>query len=436
MMNCNQQPEQIEQTAQTGQIVLQLKREELIRALQLIVNLSERKQQIPILTYLLVQVAGTRITLTASDLEMEISSFIESNDENLWSEQPLAFTMPGRKMLDICRLLTSNSLVKLTIDPTNSQLQVASLESRFTLPILPSEQFPLIKVTHPAFAVNGINLSSTQFRNLLLKTMFTIPLQDVRHYLTGLLLDFNTDQLQVIATDGHRLAAARTSLTTAVVQAKQLIVPRKTVVELSRILATNGGNSGSNNGDNGNSGDNNSDETPASQSSIPSGYDDNDELLTINYSAQYIQVTHSRFQLTSKLIEGHYPSWQRIIPKKGEIRIELPTEPLLRALQRVHLLVNEMFHSVILTFVDGWLKLDSNNPGQEARDRLPIAYHEAPLAIMLNIDYLRDILKVVTQDSLIIYLHRELGGIVLEEKNAPAGNLFVIMPIKKNTPVE
>ena len=368
-----------------------IRREELIKALQLIVSLSERKQMLPILSHVLVRVDNTRITFTASDSEIEVSSYLDCHAPAFWSKTPFAFTMPGKKVLDICRTLTENSKVELTV--TQNLLHIISCESHFTLSVLSNSDFPLIDTEQASFQ---IELEYNEFRRLLNKVAFTVPQQDVRYYLTGVLLDFDTNYLQAIATDGHRLSAARIKLMQAVAENRQIIVPRRTVMELLRILS-----------------------------------DNDEDTLALSCNQQYFKVMHPRFQLISKLIDGRFPNWKRIIPKKGEVVVRLTTEDFARSLQRVYLLINEVFRSVVLTFTPGWLQLASNNPGQEARDRLPLAYQGKSLTVVLNIEYLRDILKVVTTSEIILYLKHELSGIIIEEKDADEGNLYVVMPIKQ-----
>lgn len=366
-----------------------IQREEIVKALQLIVNLAERKQLVQVLSHVLVRVEGSRITFTASDSEIEVSSYIDSQD--VWSDAPFTFAMPGKKVLDICRTLADGSMVELT--RTDASLYIASDESNFTLPVLSADDFPLINTEQASFQVA---LEYNELKRLLSKVAFTVPLQDIRHYLTGVLLDFEGEKLQAIATDGHRLAAARAQLAQPVPENRQVIVPRRTVMELLRVLVEN-----------------------------------SDSMLTVSCNYQYFRVMHPRFQLISKLIEGRFPNWKRIIPKKGEIVVRLKTEDFARSVQRVNLLINEVFHSVVLTFMPGWLQLSSNNPGQEARDRLPLDYQGESFTILLNIEYLRDILKVVTASEIVMFLRREIGGIIIEEKNAGEGNLYVVMPIKQ-----
>lgn len=364
-------------------------RDDLIKALQLIVNLAERKQLAPILALVLVQINGQRITFTASDSEIEISSYIDSLTP--WTKEPCSFTMPGKKILDLCRTFVEGSMV--TISEDKGILHLSSQESNFNFPILAADDFPLINAEQPPFQSQ---VEEKEFKRLIDKTAFNVPFQDIRHYLTGLLLDFSEQYVQAVATDGHRLAAARARLTQPTKESRQLIVPRRTIMELVRML-------------------NNEEEG----------------LLTISCNYQYIRIASARFQLTSKLIDGHFPNWKRIIPKKGEVVISVDAEKLSRSVQRINLLINEVFRSVSLTFADDWLQLDSNNPGQEAKDRVPISFKGETLTVLLNIEYLRELLKVVTAPEIIIYLQREIGGIVIEEKGASEGNLFVIMPIKQ-----
>lgn len=324
-----------------------IQREQLLGLLQHVIGVVERRQTLPILSNVLFETANGRLTLTATDLEVELSAFGE-----LDVEDGVRTTLPGRKLLDILRALPEGSEITISIDGPRAQISCG--RSRFALATLPADEMPNLE---DFSAEAELRLPQRDLRLLIERTHFAMAQQDVRYYLNGLLLEMGEDRLRAVATDGHRLALydipADTGSSTA---GRQVIVPRKGVQELMRLLA------------------------------------DDETGVTMQLSDNHIRIDPGGIRFTSKLIDGRFPDYQRAIPREGEKVLVADRQLLRSALSRTAILANEN-RGVRLQLENWLLRLQANNPEQEeAVEEVEVNYEGGALEIGFNVGYLLDAL--------------------------------------------
>ncbi len=367
---------------------ISIKREDLLKPLQLVTGVVERKQTKPILSHLLLTAEDKLLTFIGTDMEVELHGLIHLEHA---IKTPTQITLPGKKFLDICRSLPEESIVELTED--NGRITVTCGRSRFVMASLPAKEFPRSPEQTP---VMQFEIQQENLRTLIEKTSFAIPQQDVRQYLNGLLFEIKDGSIQALATDGHRLAVH--SIPAPIVDSSfaQIIIPRKGVFELLRLL------------------------------------ENSNEEVALSFNSNLIQIKWKNFVLISKLISSKFPNYNKIIPKKGENRIEINCNELKAALTRVNILSNELFRSVHFKLHPDLLVLTTNNPEQEeALEELPIDYKGENLDIIFNIGYFLDILNVVKTEKISFFFNQGDGGVVLEDSDGKPNCLYVLMPIRQ-----
>ena len=364
-------------------------REELLKPLQMIMGVVERKQILPILSNVLLEIKGDTISLTGTDLEVELVGHLPFNNP---SNTQGKLTLPGRKLMDIFKALPENSSVEILEE--KGRAIILSGRSRFTLATLPAEDFPNVEQS-----TSDIQFSIKQslLHSLIQHCAFSMAQQDVRYYLNGLLLEITADHLRVVATDGHRLAAATLSHTAFSTDKKtQVIIPRKGVVELLRMI-------------------NSQDDTPVS----------------IEISQNNIQAKTNGYEITSKLIEGRFPEYDRVIPKKTDKEIILEKGYFKDALNRVAILCNEKFRGVRFEFRDNLLRILANNPEQElAEEELKIDYQFEPLDIGFNVAYLIEIINALQGDTVTLKFSNTNNSLVVDELEGNIISIYVVMPMR------
>lgn len=365
-----------------------INRESLLKPLQLVAGVVERKQAVTILSHVLLSVYNKQLQLVGTDVELEMQGFSDFDGK---VETEGAVTLPGKKFLEICRALPEQS--ELEIIEENNRIIVSSGRSRFNLVTLPCSEFPRFK--EEAYLVE-ISIKNKELKSLLEKTAFAIPQQDIRQYLNGLLFEIKDGSIQVIATDGHRLAMNSIEAPVVDNSFAQIIIPRKGVFELMRLV------------------------------------DDSDDELLIRLNNNHISVKGDEFCLLSNLISGKFPNYNKIIPKYGDKRLEFPRNDLKQVLTRVSVLTNEVFRSVSFQLRPGILCLMATNPEQEeAVEELPIDYQGENIDAVFNIGYLLDVLNCMTTELVCIFLRDNDGGIIMEEVNGKSNCLYVVMPIRQ-----
>lgn len=359
-------------------------REPLNAALSKVGGIIERRQTIPILSNLLMILADSRLEIVGTDLEIEVRTSLEVSGEGEGE-----FTISARKLMDICRSLPDGA--EIVIDVEDGRASVRSGRGRFVLGTLPAQDYP---ATEGYFAEQQLTLPSRVLRNLLRKSAFAMAQQDVRYYLNGLLLEIKEGSLNAVATDGHRLAKASIAVNFPSEDALQVIVPRKTVLELLRQLS------------------------------------DSDQPVQLEMASKFARVNFGDTVIVSKVIDGRYPDYERVIPRGEGVSAIVDREDMRKALSRTAILSNEKYKGVRLGFGEGVLRLQAHNPEQEeATEELNIKYAGEPRDIGFNVDYLLDVLGVV-DDSAVELSIIETNGSIRVDEQGEQDSTFVVMPMR------
>ncbi|MDY6944299.1 MAG: DNA polymerase III subunit beta [Pseudomonadota bacterium] len=358
-------------------------RESILAPLQAVIGVVERRQTMPILANVLIVGRDEQLSITATDLEVELVA-----KANVTLQQAGEITLPGRKLLDIIKALPDKAQVTISVE--GERATIRSGKSRFTLATLPASDFPTVEDIR---AQKALLISQSALRRLLDKTHFSMAQQDVRYYLNGMLLESDGKILRTVATDGHRLSYCETTLEHEAGPAQQVIVPRKGVLELQRLLAGEG-----------------------------------NVELAIGTNHVRAQIGDIRF--TSKLIDGRFPEYGRVIPSNPTKRINANRDVLRSALQRAAILSNEKYRGIRLAVKPGVLLLQSHNPEQEeAEEELEIDYTGEELEIGFNVNYLLDALAAVDTGDVVIGLTDANNSCLLSSDAAPQAK-YVVMPMR------
>ena len=379
---------------------LKIAKESLLNVLSHVVGAVERRHTLNILSNLKIQVTAQALTVTGSDLEVELVASMPLNEGACL--QAGETTVPARKLIDICKSLPSAALVDLQITE-DQRCILKSGNSRFVLGTLPAEDYPLLSTENS----QGTQITVTQreLKRLFEKTAFAMAVQDVRFYLTGTLLEIDANQLRAVTTDGHRLALCETAAQSTAAQPIQAIVPRKAVGELQRLLSVED-----------------------DQLSLLIGR----ELLnvTINVANRDKEQGDTTVRFTTKLIDGKFPDYRRVIPRGGDKHVIIAHDVFKQSLQRVAILSNEKLRGVFLNFNADSLQLRANNPEQdEAIEDLAIQYADAPMEMSFNAQYLLEVLGVLDGDDVSMSM-TEANQSVLVQDPAHTDQTYVVMPMR------
>lgn len=330
-------------------------RNQILEPLQSVCGIVEKRHTLPILSNVLMEKVDGRLTLLATDIEIQIKTGADTT-----GSETAALTVGARKLQDILRSLPEDAEVNLTFD--EKRLQVKAGRSRFNLQTLPAEDFP--RMAQSEAGQTRIKVTQKQFKRLLALVQYAMAQQDIRYYLNGLLLVVKGNEMRMVATDGHRLAYASETLGEQQ-QAIEVILPRKTVLELSRQLA------------------------------------DNDNELEIVLTPTQALFRFGAIEFISKLIDGKFPDYERVIPQGHGNLITLSRTGLLQSLLRAKILTNEKTPGVRLVFTPGSLKIISNNTErEEAQEEIEIDYQGDSLDIGFNVNYMLDVLNNVSAEEI------------------------------------
>jgi DNA polymerase-3 subunit beta len=361
-----------------------LQREAFLKPLAQVVNVVERRQTLPVLANFLVQVKDCQLSLTGTDLEVEMVSRISVDNANDGET-----TIPARKLFDIVRALPDGSVI--TVAQTGDKVTVSAGRSRFTLATLPSNDFPSVDEVE---ATDRIAISEATLKELIERTSFAMAQQDVRYYLNGLLFDVRDTLLRCVATDGHRLALCETPLETGTGNKRQIIVPRKGVTELQRLLE--GG----------------------------------DREIELEIGRSHIRMKRDDAMFTSKLIDGRFPDYEAVIPIGADRLVTVDRELLKASLQRAAILSNEKYRGVRVEVSPGQLKISAHNPEQEeAQDEVEVDTQVSDLAIGFNVNYLLDALSALRDEQVVIQL-RDSNSSALVREASNEKSRHVVMPLR------
>ena len=362
---------------------LMAEREKLLAPLQAVIGVVERRQTMPVLANVLLGVRNGQLSITATDLEVELVAATE-----VAVQTPGDITVPGRKFLDILRALPEKASVSLSLE--GEKVVIKAARSRFSLTSLPAADFPVIEDIN---AQQTVQIPRKELLRLLAKTHFSMAQQDVRYYLNGMLLEIDGTMLRAVATDGHRLALCETTASAKAKTSQQVIVPRKGVLELQRVLT-----------------------------------EDGDAELAIGTNHVRAQIGDIRF--TSKLIDGRFPEYSRVIPAAPAAAIRADRDVLRQALQRTAILSNEKYRGIRVSVKKNLITVQAHNPEQEeAEEEIEVAYEGQDLEVGFNVNYLLDALAAIDGQEVELGLTDSNSSCLIR---SPGGNSarYVVMPMR------
>ena len=341
-------------------IVLKATQDKVLSVFQSVSGIVERRHTLPILANVMIRKTGSALQFTTSDLEIQIRTTAELDGDT----GNFTTTVGARKLIDILRTMPADQTVSL--ESSQSKLILKGGKSKFTLQTLPAEDFPLVQEAAnfgPKFSVPQKTL-----KELLSQVSFSMAVHDIRYYLNGILFVAEGKQLSLVATDGHRLAFASATLDVEVPK-QEVILPRKTVLEMQRLLS------------------------------------DNEGAIDMQFASNQAKFSFGGMEFVTKLVEGKFPDYNRVIPKNHKNAIVLGRQPLLASLQRTAILTSDKFKGVRLNIDPGTLRVASNNAEQEeAVDELDIDYSGDSIEIGFNVTYLIDVLTNMEQDMVKVEL--------------------------------
>ena len=361
-----------------------IQREALLKPLQQVVGVVERRQTLPVLANLLVKVFDGKVSLTGTDLEVEMVATTPA-DKLVDGE----ITIPARKLVDIVRALPDGAKIELKLN--GDRVALSAGRSRFTLTTLPASEFPTVDEIE---LVEKVSLPEEVLRDLMERTSFAMANQDVRYYLNGMLLDLQEHTLRCVATDGHRLAMKETQLQSAVASRRQIIIPRKGVNELVGLLEAGEG------------------------------------LVELEFGRNHLRIRRGDVVFTSKLIDGRFPDYEAVIPLGADKTATLDRDVLRGALQRAAILSNEKYRGVRLELSPGKLRIVAHNPEQEeAVEEVEADTHVSDLAVGFNVGYLLDALAALRGERARLSLRDAQSSCLVQEIDSEHAR-HVIMPLR------
>jgi DNA polymerase III subunit beta len=361
-----------------------IQREALLRPLQHVVNVVEKRQTLPVLANLRVVVEGSEVAFTGSDMEVEMIASAEVR-----AAEDGDVTIPARKLFDLVRALPDGSLIEL--HQHGDRVGMKAGRSRFTLATLPASEYPSIDQLE---AIDSLLIAEGVLKDLMDRTAFAMAQQDVRYYLNGLLFDVRDDALRCVATDGHRLAVAEGPLLKAPESGKQIILPRKGVMELQRLLE--GG----------------------------------DGEVAIEIGRNHLRVRRESVTLTSKLIDGRFPDYEAVIPINADKEVKVSRETLRAALLRAAILSNEKYRGVKLEVSPGLLRIVAHNPEQEeAVEDVEAETTVDGLGVGFNVTYLLEAIAALRGEDVLVCLRDANSSCLLRDTGTDAFR-HVIMPLR------
>ena len=361
-----------------------IQREAFLKPLQQVIGVVERRQTLPVLGNVLLTSTKKNIKLTATDQEVELQAQVavtvtETGD----------ITLPARKLLDICRTLPEEA--QLDISVKKERCLIRSGKSRFTLATLPADEFPVVDKIKSA---RKFSILQKDLYGLIERTAFAMAQQDVRYYLNGLMLEAADGVLRAVATDGHRLAMCELAMDVGDSAGPQVIVPRKGVQELHRLL------------------------------------DEKDSPVQIELGDNHIRITTDELRFTSKLIDGRFPDYTRVIPKSTNKRVLINRDQLRQALTRTSILSNEKYRGIRMDLSENNIKIQAHNPEQEeAVEEIEARYEDESIVVGFNVTYLLDVLNVIETEDVELHMSDANSSALI---NNPGGQecRYVVMPMR------
>ena len=362
-----------------------IKREVFLQPLSQVIGVVERRQTLPVLANFLFQAeTDGKFSITGTDMEVELIALVKAKVDRQGE-----ITVPARKLLDIVRMLPDGVDIGVVLD--GDKLTLSSARSRYTLATLPATDFP---ATDQFETIENVEIQEDKLKHLLDKTSFAMANQDVRYYLNGLLLEFKDGTLRTVATDGHRLAVCDLDGSINLKQDRQIIIPRKGVLELGRMLT------------------------------------DSKDIVLLGLGKNHVRLQKGSSALTSKLIDGRFPDYQAVIPVGADRRIEVDRAGFILALQRAAILSNEKYKGVRLEASGKALKIIAHNPQQEeAEETLEAKLNFEQLSIGFNVLYLLDALNAIESEQVSLEM-RDANSSCLITASVVGSDRHVVMPLK------
>ncbi|GAB3025995.1 DNA polymerase III subunit beta [Bowmanella dokdonensis] len=362
-----------------------ISRENFLQPLQLVAGAVERRHTLPILSNVLIKVSEGTLWLTGTDLEVELISNVALEGEVEDGE----ITVPAKKLLDICKGFSDSSSLEFKLEGSKALLKAG--RGKYSLSTLPASDYPNLEDWQGELE---FEITQAQLKRLIDSTHFSMAQQDVRYYLNGMSFETESNLIRTVATDGHRLALCRIPYEEGNLPERQVIVPRKGVTEISRLI------------------------------------ENDDKSLKVQVGANHIRIFSTDFIFTSKLVDGRFPDYRRVLPKDGDKVVEASKEVLKQAFSRASILSNEKFRGVRLNLAEGELKITANNPEQEeAEEIVDVRYQGDSLEIGFNVAYLIDVLNAVHSESVKLTMSDANSSALIEDAGDDAA-LYVIMPMR------
>ncbi len=360
-------------------------RDALLKPLNLVAGVVERRQTLPILSNVLLSIDGDRLALTGTDLEVELIGQVPL----LGAAESAEITLPARKLADICKSLPDGADIEFSIE--EERVLLRSGRSRFSLSTLPASEFPSVEEGPGA---TELSIAQGKLRRLIERTAFSMAQQDVRYYLNGMLFEVDGKHLRTVATDGHRLALCTAEGDFGASTPMQVILPRKGVLELQRLLQQE------------------------------------DETVRVVLGSNHFRAQTRDFTFTSKLVDGKFPDYDRVIPRGATKIVNAERSELKDGLMRAAILSNEKYRGVRLMLSEGAMRILANNPEQEeAEETVSVEYSGDGLEIGFNVSYLVDVLNAIDGDGVKLSLGDSSSSALLEEPDG-GDALYVVMPMR------
>ncbi|WP_394245166.1 DNA polymerase III subunit beta [Vibrio astriarenae] len=359
-------------------------REHLLKPLQQVSGALGGRPTLPILGNLLIKVENNTLSMTATDLEVELVSKVALESDC----EAGSITVPSRKFLDICRSLPDACQITFVLE--GERVQVRSGRSRFSLATLPANDFPNIEDWQNEVA---ISLTQAELKALIDKTQFSMANQDVRYYLNGMLFEIDGTTLRSVATDGHRMAVSQTELNTAA-ENQQIILPRKGVQELVKLL------------------------------------DAPEQVVELQIGSSNLRAEVNNFTFTSKLVDGRFPDYRRVMPQSTDKTLEASCDELRQAFSRAAILSNEKFRGVRVNLDGGDMRITANNPEQEeAEELLDVQFEGEAIEIGFNVNYVLDVLNTLRCETVRLSMSSANASALIENADDDSA-MYVVMPIR------
>jgi DNA polymerase III subunit beta len=363
---------------------IKINRDALLKPLSSVSSIVERRHTLPILSNFLLEANEEKMVLTATDLEMQISLSV-----NTAVGGQLSTTISAKKLLDICRALPENA--EINMSTADNRVAVKAGKSKFNLQTLPAADYPVM--TKQVSSNATIKIAQNNFKRLLKQVEFAMAQQDIRYYLNGLLFEVNGNKLNVVGTDGHRLSFTSTELSDTY-EKQEIILPRKTVIELIKLL------------------------------------DESEEEVTIEIATGQVNFTFGEIKLISKVIDGKFPDYTRVIPVGHQNHFTMDRMTVLLSMQRASILSNEKYRGIRMVLANNSLKLISTNSEQEeAEEELEIDYTGDVLDIGFNVTYLIDVLNNINSEQ-VIFSFADANSSCLVTVPTDANYKYVVMPMR------